>query len=112
MKPIRNFTDHPQLKNEPTEYIGELKGAFIWTTPDFIKAIQIVSLTDNNLGDPFRQFARVKFRLEPAFTESSMDISIRDAVQLVRYCNRSGYEITISNDLKENRSYQSYSEED
>jgi hypothetical protein len=120
MEPILKFTDHPSLKGTATETIYFLNGCFYWATRDQLVSVLIESIGYANMGEPYREMARVNLVIYPGMNKEplgsagiattqtvhdSIDIEMEDAVRLDLYCQSIGYKLDISAELRGNREF-------
>lgn len=112
MKPVHNFTDHRSLKwsKQSTIYVYDNK--FYWANPDFLAAIELTGIGYTNLGEPFRELARLRFTISPTMKNGSIDISFEDAIDVINYCKNTGYPIELAKDLLNSREFQRYLDDD
>jgi hypothetical protein len=129
MEPIHNFKDHRSLKGIANETIYFLNGCFYWATADRLVSVIIESVDYTNMGEPYRELARVNFVIYPGMNKEPLgsagiattqtvhdsttlmgcacafDIEMADAVRLDRYCQSIGYKLDVSAGLKGNREF-------
>jgi hypothetical protein len=72
MEPILKFTDHPSLKGTATETIYFLNGCFYWATRDRLVSVIIESIDCTNMGEPYRELARVNLVIYPGMNKEPL----------------------------------------
>jgi hypothetical protein len=111
--PISSFQDHPVLKGEDVQRIYFYDRSFYLADRQKLRPVEILKLRYANLGDPFRQFARLDYRLPGVKGDKteSVDISNRDAARLAFLFSEEGNPLTVESDLQSSREFASYWED-
>lgn len=105
MEPIFSFIDHPTLQfDRPTRLYIYADGLY-WATDEGLYAIEPQTFRYTNLGDPFRELARLDFNIQPAMRSDSIDIRIADAARLFEYLNRTGYLVAFDRELSKHHCF-------
>jgi hypothetical protein len=104
MLPIKSFSDHPMFKRFPGDYPVEtlylLEHTLYVGTDECLSRARILQLSYNNLGEPFREFARVTY--ETDVSQNSIDVSFSDAAILYFEMGyKRGSDVIIDKQLKE-----------
>jgi hypothetical protein len=107
MKPIFNFLDHPILKGQSIETIYFLDGIFYLADRVGLHRMRPIKLRYTNLGDPYRELARLDLMMYGTgdIYEPSIDISMEDAARLFQRCRENGHQLNITSELKEHREF-------
>lgn len=112
MEPMHNFVDHPSLKGMAAETIYWMDGRFYLATDRQLAEIYLKSLDSDNMGEPFRQFARLSFAIvdtqKSTLTDSSILIDIEDAAKLYIYNQQNNIGIRTSVELSEDASFNNH----
>jgi hypothetical protein len=107
---ISSFRDHPILDGEEVRRIYFHDRSFYLADRKRLSPVEILTLRSNNLGDPFRQFARLDYLLPGGDTES-IDISSRDAARLAFFAREADISLVVKSDLQSSREFASYYED-
>jgi hypothetical protein len=106
MKPIFTYNHHSYFTHYQPTILYELNQMLYWATEEGLSLIQVKKLYYTNLGDPFREFARLAFTLSPSGRLEEIDIAMEDAVQLVQYCQEKGwYYFKVDQELASNKEF-------
>jgi hypothetical protein len=104
MRPIKSFSDHPMFKRSPGDYpvktVYLLEHTLYVGTDECLSRVRILQLSYNNLGEPFREFARVTY--ETDVSQDSIDVSFSDAAILYFVMSyKRGSDVLLDKRLKE-----------
>jgi prophage antirepressor-like protein len=84
MNTIHSFTDHPSLKSDQATTIYLLDEEFYFANEDNLHRIELTKLKYTNMGEPFRQLARLEFNLTA--TQRSQSITSGRLRQRYHHC--------------------------
>lgn len=106
MKPILAFSDHPNLEQGSLEALWFYDQVFYWSSAEGLERVIIRSLSYTNIGDPYRELARVTFTICSTMAIDSIDISTQDAAELYLYYYGDRIERPIVSDgLKQSKGF-------
>lgn len=105
MKPIKNFRNHPHLKYDALRLIFVISDEYsskefkskLYLLDEEVKQITPISIDYTNLGDPYKELARLYFLIDNK--EDSMDIDIYELKYLINMIKSVEKLIPISKEL-------------
>ncbi|WP_373546494.1 hypothetical protein [Chamaesiphon sp.] len=102
---IRNYTDHPSRKYDPIQFIYLLNNGFYLGSEVKLFPIILTSIYYANLGEPYRQLARLEFSTQPMERNESIEIAMKDAARLISYCQKTNYKLKLDPELMNHREF-------
>lgn len=108
LAPIENFRDHPSRKGDEIERIYRLNGLFYLANAEKLQQIVLEKLAYDNMGEPFRELARLYYQKPKTGEKDDMQISNDDAAQLLFFCRSESIDLDIHGELERNREFQRY----
>jgi hypothetical protein len=94
-KAIQSYADHPNRKYDPIHYIYLLDEQFYLGTEFELSKIRLLSIDEDNLSNPYKDFALLEFIAGSTQQTESIEISLEDAASLVAYCQKTKYILDI-----------------
>jgi hypothetical protein len=105
MEAIHNFKDHPSLRYTSNKTIYLLERTFYLADADRLCQVYLTQLGYTNMGEPYEELARLEFMIQGTQKSGAIDIEMKDAFRLDRYCQSIGYKLDVSAELKGNREF-------
>jgi hypothetical protein len=102
---IHDYKDHPQLKGGEHKTIYLLEDEFYLATTTQLTKIDIDRIEYTNMGEPYRELARIYFTHLSSSRNDSIDVNIEDIADLYLYCNTTGYELSTDKKLIEHKNF-------
>jgi hypothetical protein len=112
LEPIYCFKDHPSRKNGYGDYSEILylisDNFFIADIGTQPQEVTLTRLDYTNMGEPFRQLARLSYKFVLTGRSDSMEISNSDAAQLAYWHRCRDLPLDASDELVGNREFDAY----
>jgi hypothetical protein len=103
---IHSYSDHPSLKYDKPTVLYLLDDRFYFADRA-LHSVILYGLRYTNMGEPFRQLARLEFKIQSTGRKESIDIELGDAARLTIYCQNNGHSLVVESQLASLRSFQS-----